>query len=55
MGFGSDALDAKLNLQVHDEHRIVVIGTPEGLDVMSDNEISRCCGGRRAYRVWRLG
>jgi hypothetical protein len=29
MAFGSDPLDAKLNLQVDDEHRVVVIGTPK--------------------------
>ena len=39
MAFGSDPLDAKLNLQVDDEHRIVVIGAPTGLDRMTDDEI----------------
>ena len=39
MAFGSDPLDAKLNLQVDDDHRIVVIGTPEGLDQMADELI----------------
>jgi hypothetical protein len=38
MGFGSNPLDAKLNLQVDGEHRLVVIGTPKGLDSMRDDE-----------------
>ena len=39
MPFGSNELDAKLNLRVDDEHRIVVIGTPQGLDGMTDEQI----------------
>jgi hypothetical protein len=39
MGFGSHPLDAKLNLQIDDEHRVVVIGTPTGLDQITDDEI----------------
>ena len=39
MGFGSNELDAKLKLRVDDEHRIVIIGTPDGLDGMTDDEI----------------
>jgi hypothetical protein len=36
---GSNELDAKLNLRVDDEHRILVIGTPDGLDRMDDEQI----------------
>jgi hypothetical protein len=36
---GSNELDAKLNLRVDDERRVVVIGTPDGLDGMTDAEI----------------
>lgn len=39
MGFGSNELDTKLNLRVDDDHRIVVIGTPKGLDDMTDEQI----------------
>jgi len=39
MGEGTHALDAKLKLNVDDEHRVVVIGTPDGLDVMAEGEI----------------
>jgi hypothetical protein len=39
MGYGSDPLDAKLNLRVDDEQRIVIIGTPDGLDALNDAEI----------------
>jgi hypothetical protein len=39
MPFGSDELDAKLDLRIDDEHRVVVIGTPPGLDEMADEQI----------------
>jgi hypothetical protein len=39
MTFGSNKLDAKLNLQVDDEHRVVIVGTPKGLDSMADEEV----------------
>jgi hypothetical protein len=39
MGDGNAALDAKLKLHVDDEHRVVVIGTPDGLPDMTDAEI----------------
>jgi hypothetical protein len=39
MDYGKHALDAKLKLQVDDEHRVVVINTPDGLDSMTDAEI----------------
>jgi hypothetical protein len=39
MEYGKHHLDAKLKLQVDDEHRIVIIGTPDGLDRMTDAEI----------------
>jgi hypothetical protein len=39
MDYGKHELDAKLKLHVDDEHRIVIIGTPNGLDRMTDAEI----------------
>lgn len=39
MGREHNDLDARLNLQVDDEHRLVIIGTPEGLDGMTDEEV----------------
>jgi hypothetical protein len=43
------ALDAKLKLHVDDEHRVVVVGTPGGLDAMTDAEIVAL--SRRAAQV----
>jgi hypothetical protein len=37
--YGKHDLDAKLKLHVDDAHRVVIIGTPEGLDRMTDEEI----------------
>jgi hypothetical protein len=39
MAVSRSELDAKLNLRVDDEHRVVIIGTPEGLDGMTDEQI----------------
>jgi hypothetical protein len=39
MAFGSNRLDAKLNVRIDEEHRIVVIGTPKGLERMTDDQI----------------
>lgn len=49
MGDAGDALEAKLKLRVDDEHRLVVIGTPDGLDAMTDDEIRALL--RRASEV----
>jgi spore germination protein YaaH len=35
-----DELDAKLKLLVDDEHRTVIIGTADGLEGMTDEQIS---------------
>ena len=39
MDFGKHDLDTKLKLHVDDEHRVVIIGTPDGLDRMTDDEV----------------
>jgi hypothetical protein len=39
MDYEKHDLDAKLKLDVDDEHRVVVIGTPDGLDRMTEAEI----------------
>ncbi len=45
-GRRNEALDAKLKLHADDEHRVVVIRTPDGLDSMSDEQVPRSRGGQ---------
>jgi hypothetical protein len=33
------ALDRMLKLQVDEEHRVVVVGTPDGLEAMGDEQV----------------
>ena len=39
MEYGADELDTKLKFDVDDEHRVVVVGTPDGLAEMPDEQI----------------
>ncbi len=39
MGDGNKPLDGRLKLHVDDEHRVVIIGTPDGLTGMGDEQI----------------
>jgi hypothetical protein len=39
MGDGDDALDEKLKVFGDDEHRVVVFGTPDGLDSMLETQV----------------
>jgi hypothetical protein len=36
-----DELDAVLKVLVDDEHRVVVVGTPDGLEGMTDEQIAQ--------------
>ena len=50
MAFGSNRLDAKLNVRIDEEHRIIVIGTPKGLERMTDDQILSLL--QRAKELW---
>ncbi len=50
MPFGSNRLDAKLNVRINEEHRIVVIRTPNGLNRMTDDQILLLL--QRARELW---
>ena len=39
MADADEPLYAKLKLHVDDEHRVVIIGTPDGLDALDDDQI----------------
>ena len=39
MDYGSNELDAKLELHVDDEHRMVILGTPDGIERMGEEQI----------------
>ena len=36
-----DELDAVLKVLVDNEHRVVIVGTPDGLDGMADDQVDR--------------
>jgi len=39
MGDADDPVEAKLKVVVDDEHRVVVFGTPDGLDDMTEPDV----------------
>ena len=45
-----DELDAVLKVLVDDEHRVVIVGTPDGLDGMTDEQVDALLGRVRNLR-----